>query len=121
MAGMRRLVGGALAAFVAVVLALAGAACRANPAEPVPSPSTSAVALITMPDVIGQNAAVALDSLTKLGFTNIDLGTVDGHAVVVLPQNWVVAAQSAKGGTQLPADAKIVLGCRRIGQRPWPL
>jgi hypothetical protein len=34
--------------------------------------------------------------------------------MVVLPQNWVVKA-SAEPGERLPADAKIVLGCARIG------
>jgi beta-lactam-binding protein with PASTA domain len=71
--------------------------------------------LITVPNVVGENAAVAVDQLKKLGFTNIDLGTVDGHRLVVLPQNWTVKAQSAKAGENLAADAKIVLGCTRNG------
>jgi beta-lactam-binding protein with PASTA domain len=79
-----------------------------------PAPTT-APAQLTMPNVVGQNADVAQDSLKKLGFTNIDLGTVDGHHVVVLPQNWTVRAQSAKSGSHLAPDAKIVLGCARIG------
>jgi hypothetical protein len=33
----------------------------------------------------------------------------------VLPQNWTVKAQSAKAGSQLAPDAKVVLGCGRIG------
>jgi hypothetical protein len=110
-----------IALLLAAVVALTAAACQVNPAQPTPTPSASAAVLITVPDVVGQNAAVALDSMKKLGFTNIDLGTVDGHSIVVLPQNWVVDAQSAKAGVKLAADAKIVLGCRRIGQRPWPL
>jgi hypothetical protein len=79
-----------------------------------PAPTT-APAQLTMPDVVGQNADVAQDQLKKLGFTNVDLGTVDGHHVVVLPQNWTVQAQSAKSGSHLAPDAKIVLGCARIG------
>ena len=79
-----------------------------------PAPST-APARLTMPNVVGQNADVAQDSLRKLGFTNVDLGTVDGHHMVVLPQNWTVKAQSARTGSRLAADAKIVLGCARIG------
>jgi hypothetical protein len=42
--------------------------------------------------------------------TNIDLGTVDGRFVVVIPQNWTVKSQSAKPGIHLAPDAKIVLG-----------
>lgn len=70
---------------------------------------------VLSPNVIGQNADVAQDSLHKLGFTNVDLGTVDGHHVVILPQNWTVRAQSARAGARLAPDAKIVLGCARIG------
>ena len=83
------------------------------------APSPTPPALLTMPGVIGQNAAVALDDLHKLGFTNIDLGTVDGRRVVVLPQNWTVKAQSAKAGSRLAPDAKIVLGCARVGVIRW--
>ncbi|HET8658649.1 MAG TPA: PASTA domain-containing protein [Micromonosporaceae bacterium] len=115
------------AVVVAVVVAAAVVAvtgCGTGLGEPgapgPPAAPSSAPALITMPDVVGQNAAVAVDKLTKLGFTDIDLGTVDGRSVVVLPQNWVVKDQSAKPGERLPADAKIVLGCARIGERNWP-
>jgi beta-lactam-binding protein with PASTA domain len=106
------------AAFVlALTLALAG--CDAGAlGQPAP---TTAPALVIMPDVVGQNADVAQDSLHKLGFKNIDLGTVDGHHVVVLPQNWTVRAQSAKSGSKLAPDAKIVLGCARIGDHKWTL
>jgi PASTA domain-containing protein len=83
-----------------------------------PDVTTSTIA---MPDVVGVNAAVAVDTLKKLGFTNIDLGTVDGRPAVVLPQNWTVKEQSAKPGELLAADAKIVLGCTRNGDGHWPL
>jgi hypothetical protein len=39
----------------------------------------------------------------------------DGHRMVLLPQNWTVTTQSAKPGQRLRPDAKIVLGCARIG------
>lgn len=106
---------------MAVTLVVAGCASRDQPGAPVsPVPSVSSVALLTVPDVVGQNAAVARDDLHKLGFTNVDLGTVDGRRVVVLPQNWTVKAQSAEPGTRLAPDAKIVLGCARIGGTRWP-
>ena len=86
------------------------------PAAPA-APATTAAepVLIAMPNVVGQNADVAVDKLKKLGFTNVDLGTVDGHRIVVLPQNWTVRQQSAAPGERLAADAKIVLGCARNG------
>jgi hypothetical protein len=102
-----------IAAAILLLLALGLAGCDAGAFGR--SSPTTAPALLTMPDVLGQNADVALDSLHKLGFRNVDLGTVDGHHVVVLPQNWTVRAQSAKKGSRLAPDAKIVLGCARIG------
>jgi len=77
------------------------------------APSSTAPALATVPDVVGHNAAVAVDELKRAGFSNVDLGTVDGHKFVALPQNWTVKTQSAKAGDRLPRDAKIVLGCAR--------
>lgn len=102
------------AAALLLVLTFALAGCGVLPA-PAATPTTTAPAQLKMPDVVGENADVARDSLQKLGFTNIDLGTVDGHHVVVLPQNWTVKAQSAKAGSLLAANDKIVLGCARIG------
>lgn len=110
----------ALLAITLVVTMLAPVTgCAENTLRPgspnPPAVTTSAVALIPMPNLVGQNAAVAADKLKKLGFTNVDLGTVDGRPAVVIPQNWTVKTQSAKPGEQLPADAKIVLGCARNG------
>jgi hypothetical protein len=73
----------------------------ATPSQPV---------LIMMPNVVGQNAAVAQQTLQQLGFTNVDLSPVDGHDFVLLPQDWTVKSQTAKAGSQLMADAVIVLG-----------
>jgi hypothetical protein len=99
-------------ALVIVFLALSG--CTATlPATP--TTTTTTPASITVPDEVGKNAAVALDELHKLGFSNVDLGTVDGHKFVVLPQNWTVRTQSSAPGTRLAGNAKIVLGCARIG------
>lgn len=106
---------------VVLILSVTACARAGGPVVPVsPVPSTSTPALLTMPDVVGQNAAVASDELNLLGFTNIDLGTVDGRRIVVLPQNWTVKTQSAKPGERLALDAKIVLGCARIGGTRWP-
>jgi beta-lactam-binding protein with PASTA domain len=97
------------------VLCLALAGCTAAlPATPTTTGSTTP-ASVTVPDEVGKNAAVALDELHRLGFTNVDLGTVDGHKFVVLPQNWTVRTQSSAPGTRLPGNAKIVLGCARNG------
>jgi beta-lactam-binding protein with PASTA domain len=103
---------------LALVLTLAGCGARSAPPPVAAQPPAAAEAsptLITMPNLVGQNADVAVDKLKKLGLTNVDLGTVDGHRVIILPQNWTVRTQSAKPGEQLAPDAKIVLGCARNG------
>ncbi|MFI7542278.1 hypothetical protein [Actinoplanes sp. NPDC049599] len=114
---MRRVI-----ALLGLVLVLSASGCAGGqPAAPVtPAPTSSAATLLTVPDVVGDNAAVALDRLDKIGFTDVDLGTVDGRRAVVLPQNWTVRTQSAKPGSRLEPDAKIVLGCARIGGTRWP-
>jgi hypothetical protein len=60
--------------------------------------------LIVMPDAVGENAAVAVDKLEKLGFTNIDLDTVDGRRpLVILP---VDRSARVAGLTALPGPAR---------------
>lgn len=104
---MRRSVTGILLVFT---LALSGCGTVVSAA---PKPATPSV--VTVPNVVGQNADVARDVLHKRGLTNVDLGTVDSHHIVVLAQNWIVKTQSAKPGSRVSADTKIVLGCARIG------
>ena len=109
-----------LLVLVAVLTALL-AGCSLPATQPGSgTPTTAAAAspspkLITVPNVVGHNADVALDELKRAGFNNVDLGTVDGHKFVALPQNWTVKTQSAKAGELLPGNAKIVLGCARNG------
>lgn len=69
---------------------------------------------LTMPSVVDKNAAVAKDELEKLGFTKIELGSVDPEnntLGVVNPSNWTVKEQSHQKGEKVAADAVIVLGC----------
>ncbi len=106
---------------IAVALAAAVAGCSSTAPPPPAPPAASATvttpspALITMPNVVGMNAAVAVDKLKKLGFKQVDLGTVDRRPLVILPQNWTVKTQSAQPGDRLAADDKVVLGCARNG------
>jgi hypothetical protein len=107
----------------AVLFAVSGCTSKAiqptAPGTPPPAPAVVTAspgpALITVPNVVGKNAAVAADELKKLGFTNVGFGTVDGRPAVVLPENWTVKTQSAQPGDRLQANAKIVLGCARNG------
>jgi beta-lactam-binding protein with PASTA domain len=67
-----------------------------------------------MPDLIGQNAAVAQDTLKRAGFTNVTLGSADPKdKLVVLPQNWKITEQSTPGGTTVQSDTLIVLTCSK--------
>ncbi|MGH8875889.1 MAG: PASTA domain-containing protein [Stackebrandtia sp.] len=69
---------------------------------------------IEMPSVVGENAAVAKDELEGLGFTKIELGSVDpdnDSLGVINPSNWTVEDQSHNKGDKLAPDAVIVLGC----------
>jgi PASTA domain len=107
-----------LAILLVLLATLAGCSlgtAKPGPPVPPPTPTATAAALVGMPDLVGQNAAVAVDRLHKLGLKNVDLGTVDGHEFVVLPQNWTVRTQSAQPGDRIAADTKVVLGCSRNG------
>ncbi|GIH14548.1 PASTA domain-containing protein [Rugosimonospora africana] len=98
---------------VSAALAVAGVAgCVGSaeqhdpPARPSPTPTRTAI-----PNVVGQNASTALDTLRGLGFHNIDLNTVDGHIVVLIPEHWTVARQTPPAGQMRQHGSKIVLGC----------
>lgn len=69
---------------------------------------------ITMPDVRGENAAVADATLRKLGFTNIQYGSQDEEdKLVIMLANWTVIKQSARPGAKLAPDDLIVLTCTK--------
>src|SRR5262245_44330159 len=102
---------------VTAVALMASGACDVAAGQPThaTASTTPSPVMLAMPDVVGESAAVARDQLTRLGFRHIEFGTVDGHKLIILPQNWTVTTQSARKGDKLPADALIVLGCTRNG------
>lgn len=88
----------------------------ARTGSPAPLSPVDKPAAVKMPDVRGQNAAVAQDYLQKLGFTNITFGSQDQFDTwVVLPENWTVKKQSTKAGAKIPTDTLIVLTCTKTG------
>ncbi|WP_425730284.1 PASTA domain-containing protein [Micromonospora sp. DT44] len=86
-------------------------AASSTPAAPL---SSTAPETVAMPNVVGQNAAVAADQLRDLGFTKIQYGSQDEHdTVVLLASNWTVTKQSTKAGSKVPTDTLIVLTCTK--------
>jgi hypothetical protein len=83
-----------------------------TPAVPAPVPTTAAVT-VTMPDLVGKNAATARIELEKLGFGDVRFGAQGGGEDVVLPQNWTVSRQSTAAGARVPTSTAIVLTCTR--------
>ncbi|WP_379583200.1 PASTA domain-containing protein [Pseudonocardia hispaniensis] len=74
-------------------------------AQPV-APST-----VTLPDVVGQNGAIAKETLEGLGLTNIRLAAdpKSGKSAVFLPENWHVTKLEPKAGTEVRTDQTVVL------------
>jgi hypothetical protein len=67
---------------------------------------------VTMPDVVGLNAAVAQDQLNELGLTNLRFASGDKrYRVVLVVRNWSVTKQSTPAGTQVDKATLIVLTC----------
>ena len=74
------------------------------------SATNPAAAGLPVPNVVYQDAAVAMDTLQKKGFTNVKLEAADGGAVAT-PSEWTVDSQSVLPGTNSAADGQIVLTC----------
>lgn len=94
---------------IIVIISVAASSGDDKPARK-PAPTESTPVVLTVPDVRGDNAAVAADELSAAGYKNVDFGSVDPfHKIVILPQDWEVESQSATPGTHLDADRLIVL------------
>jgi PASTA domain. len=65
---------------------------------------------VTMPKLVGKNAAVAKDKLERLGFADDRIKlSPQGHVFVAMPSHWVVTDQSEKPGGQVSLQELIVL------------
>jgi len=71
----------------------------------------AAPAKVTMPNLKGQNGAIAQDALKQLGLTNIRLAAdpASGKSTVLLPENWTVTKVEPAAGTQVSTSQLIVL------------
>ena len=68
--------------------------------------STSAVAVPT--DLVGKSVPAAKDELSKLGYQQVDVVSVDGR-VVIVESNWQVERQTPAAGTRLARGATVEL------------
>jgi hypothetical protein len=86
-----------------------------KPTQPAAVPktaTTTAGQIVTMPDIVGVNAAVAEDQLHRLGLRNLEFTSGDKRYLLVLVlRNWTVTKQSVAAGTRVDKTAPIVLTC----------
>jgi PASTA domain len=116
---MRR---GAILTFTAITAVLLLTGCS-GPSEPAPetapvqvpgvaTPAASAAQkIVILPDVVGQNGAIAQDTLRGLGLTKVDLAAdaSSGKQIVLLPENWTVTKMEPKAGTEVHTDQTVVV------------
>lgn len=109
----------------AVSAALVLAGCEGQEAPPAPAtvtvqapaPAISAAAApvapstVTLPDVVGQNGAIAEDTLRSLGLTKLQLAAdaKSGRQVVISPANWTVTKIEPRAGTKVRTDQTVVI------------
>ena len=74
------------------------------------SPSTSGGSQV--PDVVGQPLDAARDRLDRAGFDSDEQGA--GPLGVLVPENWVVVAQSPEGGESLEEGASVQLEIQHL-------
>jgi beta-lactam-binding protein with PASTA domain len=65
---------------------------------------------ITIPDVTGQNAEIAQNSLEKLGLTRVRLSSANPkYSMVLLAANWTVVSVDPAPGTLVNSDDPVVV------------
>ena len=85
------------------------------PAAPAPAAlapaAPAAPSIVTLPNVVGQNGAIAEDTLRSLGLTKIQMAadTASGREVVLNPANWTVTKMEPKAGAQIRSDQTVVV------------
>ncbi|HZA15756.1 MAG TPA: PASTA domain-containing protein, partial [Pseudonocardiaceae bacterium] len=71
----------------------------------------AAPSIVTLPNVVGQNGAIAEDTLRSLGLTKIQMAAdaASGREVVLNPANWTVTKIEPTAGTQIRSDQTVVV------------
>lgn len=84
----------------------------AKTTPPAPPKQNPPPTIVTMPDVVGLNAAVAEDRLNKAGLKNLKFASGDErYRFVLVVKNWTVTKQSTPAGARIDKDTLIVLTC----------
>ncbi|MEV5966099.1 PASTA domain-containing protein [Kribbella sp. NPDC051952] len=70
-----------------------------------------------MPNVVGMNHQLAQDTMQAAGFYFLTEEDATGQGrLLINDRNWVVVTQDPKAGTRAPADTKILLRSKKIGE-----
>lgn len=94
----------------APVVAAPPPVAASTPAPSSPAPPPPAPARVTIPNVTGQNGAIVVDQLQKLGLTKVQFASRDdADTVVVNPANWTVTKIEPRAGTKAATDATVVV------------
>ena len=96
---------------VATVTVQAPVPAAPAPAALTPAATAAAPSIVTLPDVVGQNGAIAEDTLRSLGLTKVETAAdaTSGREVVLNPANWTVTKMEPKAGTQIRTDQTVVV------------
>lgn len=104
---------------------LLGGACGDPAGAPSPTPKTTSAKTTSapsvrsgvVPNVVGVNHQLAQDTMQAAGFYFLTEEDATGQGrLLVVDRNWVVVSQEPKGGSRVPADTKIVLRSKKIGE-----
>ncbi|TDW87093.1 PASTA domain-containing protein [Kribbella pratensis] len=88
----------------------------AQPSSTPPAPTSTAPAAV-VPNVVGLNHQLAQDTMQAAGFYYLTEEDATGQGrLLINDRNWVVVTQEPKGGTRAPADTKIILRSKKIGE-----
>lgn len=82
-----------------------------------PSAARPSVQAGVVPNVVGLNHQLAQDTMQAAGFYFLTEEDATGQGrLLINDRNWVVVSQQPAGGTHAPADTKIILRSKKIGE-----
>lgn len=89
----------------------------APPSSAPPSTAPPSVQSGVVPNVVGLNHQLAQDTMQAAGFYYLTEADATGQGrLLINDRNWVVVSQQPAGGTHAPADTKIILRSKKVGE-----